>query len=217
MAVEPRNPVCPDPAPVPLTTLPSPAPCAAPALPDGPCPVCPRLAVEFEPWRQAGYWKALHDRAVQREALLKQEVEQLRAQLRLREQQLFGRKTEAGTATASTPPAMAPAAPPRRRRGQQPGRPGPRRRDHAHLPAVREEHELPAEQCRCRRCGRPFAPLGGTEDSTLLEVEVRAYRRLLRRRRYRPTCACGAHPGVVTAPPAPRVFSKRRLGVSVWV
>jgi len=170
--------------------------------------------VEFEPWRQAGYWKAMHDRAVQREALLKQEVEQLRAQLRLREQQLFGRKTEARAATATTP--AGPAAPPRRR-GQQPGRPGPRRRDHSHLPAVLEGHDLPAQQCRCRRCGRPFAAVGGTEDSTILEVEVKAHRRLIRRRRYRPTCACGAHPGVVTAPPPPRLIPKGILGVSVWV
>jgi transposase len=138
--------------------------------------------VAFAPWRQAGYWKAMHDRAVQREALLKQEIEQLRAQLRLREQQLFGRKTEAGATAALLPPATDPAATPRRR-GQQPGRPGPRRRDHSHLPAVVEGHDLPAEQCRCRRCGRPFAPVGGTEDSTLLEVEVRAHRRVLRRHR----------------------------------
>src|SRR5438128_2747274 len=77
--------------------------CSAPLIPDGPCPVCPRLAQEFEPWRQASYWKAMHDRAAQREALLKQEVEQLRAQLRLREQQLFGRKAETTAATNPTP------------------------------------------------------------------------------------------------------------------
>ncbi|HEY1378020.1 MAG TPA: IS66 family transposase [Gemmataceae bacterium] len=158
----------------------------------------------------------MHDRAVQREALLKQEIEQLRAQLRLREQQLFGRKTETGASAALTPLAPSPAATPRRR-GQQPGRPGPRRRDHSHLPAVVEEHELPAEQRRCRRCGCPFASVGGTEDSTILEVEVRAHRRVIRRHRYRPTCACGAHPGVVTAPPAPRVIPKSSLGASVWV
>ena len=217
MAVASGSPVCPETARVPLTTAPAHPPCTAPLLPDGPCPVCPRLAVEFEPWRQAGYWKAMHDRALKREALLKQEIEQLRAQLRLREQQLFGRKTEAGVSAALTPPATDPAAPPRRRRGQQPGQPGPRRRDHSHLPAVVEEHDLPATQCRCRRCGRPFAPVGGTEDSTVLEVEVRAHRRVIRRRRYRPTCACGAHPGVVTAPPAARVIPKSSLGVSVWV
>src|SRR5919204_1670326 len=109
MSVEPGSPVSPDTARVPLTTAPSSSPCAAPPLPDGPCPVCPRLAVEFEPWRQAGFWKAMHDRAVQREALLKHEIEQLRAQLRLREQQLFGRKTEAGTTAALTPPTTSPA------------------------------------------------------------------------------------------------------------
>src|SRR5436190_7652426 len=114
---------CPDTARVPLTSAPSALACSAPSLPDGPCPVCPRLAVEFEPWRQAGYWKAMHDRACQREALLKQELEQLRAQLRLREQQLFGRTTEAGASAALTGLATDPAAPPRRR-GQQPGRPG---------------------------------------------------------------------------------------------
>jgi transposase len=200
---------------MPLSPVVAHPPCAAPPLPGGPCPVCPRLAVEFEPWRQAGYWKALHDRAVQREALLKHEIEQLRAQLRLREQQLFGRKTEAGATAALTAPAPNPAAP--RRRGQQPGRPGPRRRDHSQLPAVIEDRELPAEQGRCRRCGRPFAPVGGTEDSTILEVEVRAHRRLIRRHRYRPVCPCGAHPGVVSAPPAPRVIPKSSLGVSVWV
>jgi transposase len=219
MAAALGSPVCPHAARVSSTTaLPIPV-CSAPPIPDGPCPVCPRLAVEFEPWRQAGYWKAMHDRALQREALLQQEIEQLRAQLRLREQQLFGRKTEAraATTTITTPTPTGPAPPPRRRRGQQPGRPGPRRRDHAHLPAVVEEHEIPAEQCCCQRCGRPFAPVGGTEDSTILEVEVRAHRRILRRHRYRPTCDCGVHPGVVTAAPAPRVIPKSSLGVSVWV
>src|SRR5262245_23027497 len=215
MAVEPRHAVCPDPAAVPLTTVPSYPPCAAPALPDGPCPVCPRLAIEFEPWRQAGYWKAMHDRAVQREALLQQEIEQLRAQLRLREQQLFGRKTE--TTAAPTPTATGRDDPPRRRRGQQPGQKGPRRRDYAHLAAVIEERAIPGDECCCRRCGRPFAPVSGTEDSTILEVEVKAHRRVIRRHRYRPTCACGAHPGIVTAPPAPRVLPKSILGVSILV
>src|ERR1043166_429315 len=87
--------VCPDTArvPLPTTALPPPA-CSAPPLPEGPCPVCPRLAAEFEPWRQAGYWKAMHERARKREALLQQRVAELEAQLRLREQQLFGTKTE---------------------------------------------------------------------------------------------------------------------------
>jgi len=159
----------------------------------------------------------MHDRAVQREALLKQQIEQLRAQLRLREQQLFGRKSETSSATASRAVLSHADVRPRRPRGQQRGRPGPPRRDYTHLPAVVEEHQIPGEQCYCRDCGRPFAPVSGTEDSTILEVEVRAHRRLIRRHRYRPTCDCGAHPGIVTAPPAPRVIPKSILGVSILV
>src|SRR5258705_6300583 len=149
MAAALASPGCPDPVRVPLTTTPPFPACSAPPLPDGPCPVCPRLAVAFEPWRQAGYWKALHQRAVEREALLRQENEQLRAQLRLREQQLFGRKTETAAATIPTATTTRPDAPPRRPRGQQRGQKGPGRRDYSHLPAVIEEREIPGDKCCC--------------------------------------------------------------------
>jgi transposase len=197
----------------------SPGPvCSAPSSPQGPCPVCPRLEQEFEPWRQTAYWKAMHRRALDREARLKAEVERLQALLRLREQQLFGRKTEAAAATGPAAPLATPAqTPPRRPRGQRPGKPGPRRRDYSHLPAVVEDHRLPPEQSRCSRCDQPFDDFPGTEDSIILEVEVRAHRRVIRRRRYRPTCSCAAHPGLVTAPPPPRVIPKSILGVSIWV
>jgi transposase len=176
------------------------------------------LEQEFEPYRLAGYWKAMHARALKREAQLKEEVERLQALLRLREQQLFGRKTETTAATVpSVPDASQAGTPPRRPRGQQRGKPGPRRRDHSHLPSVPEDHVLPSDQCRCSRCGQPFADFPGTEDSEILEIDVRAHRRILRRHRYRPTCGCGAHPGVVTAPPPPRLIPKSILGVSIWV
>jgi hypothetical protein len=74
--------------------------CSAPRLPEGPCPVCPRLDQDFEAFRQAAYWKAQHARALEREAQLKAEVQRLEALVRLREQQLFGRKTETAAATA---------------------------------------------------------------------------------------------------------------------
>lgn len=215
--------------PVPLVNPPGPAQavagrtppsasfCSAPPLPSGPCPVCPRLAQEFEPYRQAAYWKSLHERSREREEQLKQRNAELEAQLRLREQQLFGRKTE--TSTPSVPqPSANPANPPANKpRGQQRGHKGHGRRDYSHLPAVSEERVLPQEQCRCRACGRPFAAVGGSDDSTILEIDVRAHRRIIRRRRYRPTCTCGVHPGIVVAPPAPRLLPKSIVGVSIWV
>lgn len=189
------------------------ATCSAPALPDGPCPVCPRLAVEFEPYRQAGYWKRLHERALVREAGLKAEIESLRGQLRLREQQLFGTRSEAGAAGS----AAAPAARPRKPRGQQPGQPGPKRRDHSHLATVEEDIDLPDGQRHCSGCGLPFESFPGTEDGAILEVEVKAYRRVYRRKRYRPACTCGCNPGLVTAAPPPKLIPKSILGVSLWV
>ena len=108
--------------------------------------------------------------------------------------------------------------PPRRPRGQQPGQPGPQ--PPRPLPPARRRRgprTARGQQCCCRRCGQPFAAFPGTEDTTILEVEVRAHRRVIRRRRYRPTCACGAHPGIVTAPPPPRLIPKSILGVSIWV
>src|SRR4051812_10891417 len=150
--------------------------CSAPAIPLEPCPVCPRLGQEFEPWRQAAYWKAQHRRALEREAQLKAEVARLQALLRLREQQLFGRKAETASATQPAAPLATPIdPPPRRLRGQQPGKPGPKRRDYSHLPAVVEDHRLAPEQCRCSRCGQPFDDFPGTEDSILLEIDVRAH------------------------------------------
>src|SRR4051794_11152758 len=87
---------------------------SAPSIPQGPCPVCPRLEQEFEPWRQAAYWRSRHRQALEREARLKAEVQRLEALLRLREQQLFGRKTEAGAATEPTVPPANPGTPPPR-------------------------------------------------------------------------------------------------------
>jgi transposase len=190
-------------------------PTMPPAL--GPCPVCPLLEEHLRATREAAYWRAMHRRAVEREAHLKQRLAELEAKLRLREQQLFGRKTDAAS-LPSLPPTAAPTpAAALRPRGQQAGRPGHGRRDYRHLPATVEDATLTGDDACCPQCHQPFHLIGGTEDSTVLEIAVRAHRRVVRRRRYRPTCRCGVVPQVVTAPPPPRLIPKSRLGVSLWV
>jgi transposase len=66
-------------------------------------------------------------------------------------------------------------------------------------------------------CGQPFAPGGFEEDSSIIEIEVKAYRRRIRRRRYRRLCSCQGQPRILAAPVAPRVLPHSRFGVSVWV
>jgi transposase len=169
--------------------------------------------------QQAGYWKGMHARAVERAERLEAEVEQLRGENRKLQDQLFGRKSEAASSRdrsdrleAGDDPA--PTAPPKR--GQRTDRPGPTRRDHSHLPVVEELRELPEPRRVCPQCGAALSP-SDTEDSEQIEIEVRAYRRRIRRRRYQRTCSCSSCPRTFTAAPAPKLIPKGVLGVSVWV
>ena len=182
-----------------------------------PCSACPHLAPNLELRQQKGYWQSMHQRACQREQDAKQRIAELEAEVRDLKHRLFGRKSES-TSSADTSPAGSsqPITPPRPR-GQQRGKPGPKRRHHSHLPVVEETLELPADQRCCSVCQLPFALLSTTEDSATIEVEVKAYRRVYRRRRYQPTCSCGQHPCLITAPAPPKVYPKATLGVSIWV
>src|SRR5215210_5351417 len=169
--------------------------------------------------QQAGYWKAMHARAVQRAELLKAELEQFRGENRKLQDQLFGRKSEAASSQDRSnrfegEEDQAPSTPPKR--GQRTDRPGPTRRDYGHLPVVEELRELPQEQRVCPQCGAALSP-SDTEDSEQIEIEVRAYRRHIRRRRYQRTCSCSNCPRTFTAAPAPKLIPKGVLGVSVWV
>src|SRR5262249_60292380 len=66
------------------------------------------------------------------------------------------------------------------------------------------------------RCGQPWRERSDTEDAEQIEIEVKPYRRVLRRRRYQATCAC-AGGRTRTAPPPPKLIPKSLLGTSVWV
>ena len=51
----------------------------------------------------------------------------------------------------------------------------------------------------------------------MVEIETRVWRRVIRRRRYHPSCGCGVLPGIVTAPSPARLIRRGKLGISVWV
>jgi transposase len=244
-AVEPAASVLPaaPPLPGPWATEPpadsSPAGTDAPdflnPLPPGSCPHCPDRSLLFQARQQANYYRALFGAAKQRETAKDARIAQLEAEIRILKQRLYGKKSEsphvtdqpktslpqdplaedAAPAEAATPGAA--SAKPRRKRGQQKGNPIPKRRDYSHLPVLTEERILPDEEARCSCCGKPFAPGGYEEDSEIIEVEVKAYRRRIRRKRYFRTCSCPDLPAIVAAPVVPRVLPHSRLGISVWV
>ena len=105
--------------------------------------------------------------------------------------------------------------PSERRRGRQPGAPGHGRTERLGLEERTEEHNPPSDARVCGGCGSPYAA-NGAEESALVEIEVSAHRRVIRRPRWRRTCGCASSPAEVTAPPVPRLFARPPYGTSVW-
>ena len=219
---------------------------SAPASSQGPCPVSPsdsstglialvedlrrevgalHAKVEclerenLELRQQVGYWKSRHRDALNRVSALEQKVEQRDGEKRQLQADLFGRRSEAQVGKDRSNDLEDPrddSQKPQRKRGQQPGNPGPKRRDYSHLPVREQFVEWPPEHSVCPCCGLPLRPLSDTEDSEQIEIEVSAYRRVIHRRRYRRTCTCDG-PITLTAPPPPKLIPKGRYGISVWV
>src|SRR6266436_3943063 len=162
---------------------------------------------------EANYWRAQHARLVQREAALKAQVEALEAQIRDLTQRLYGTKSEQSAASEALGKVNEVQP---RKRGQQPGTPGHGRSDRSPLPVVVEVHDVSEAAKHCPQCGEALAPFPGVEGCDIIEVQVQAHIRRMHRPRYHTTCRCAQRPGIVTAPPVPRVIPKSPLGVSVW-
>lgn len=195
-------------------------------------------------WRVAHY-QSLHTRAIERENILKQQVEalklhavrqeeriaellqtneKLQARVTWLEQQLFGRKSEQTKDQACKTPdgaldiskTSAGTGEEPKKRGKQPGAKGHGRKRHTHLPTEEIISELPKDQQVCPRCAKPFAPFPGTEDSEEIDWEVRLTRRVHKRARYHSTCQCGAVPGIVAAPPPAKLIPKGMFSCGFW-
>ncbi len=170
---------------------------------------------------EVGYWKSMHANALlriqERDAL----IEQQQAEIKQLKSRQFGRQSEKSssrsTDRSNTLPGEEGSAPqPARKRGRQPGQKVPQRRRYEHLPVVEELVTLPAEQCCCQKCGAPRIAQG-TEDSELIEIEVQAYRRKIRRQRYRRGCQCAAEPVTISAALPGKLVPRGRLGTSVFI
>ena len=105
----------------------------------------------------------------------------------------------------------------KRKKGQQPGRPAPRRRDYSHLPSRETVVDLPEEAKVCAGCGLPLESIGFGDDHEQIEIETIIYRRVIRRKRYRRACECSAQPRTATAPLPDKLLPKSRYGTSIWV
>ena len=135
---------------------------------------------------------------------LEAQLARLRATGAVLSKALYGRKSEQQEKPRSE-----------RKRGQQCGAPGHGRTQRPELEERTEERNPPPDACVCARCGQPYAP-NGAEESSLIEIEVQAHKRVIRRPRWRRTCNCASSPMEVSAPPVPRLFATTPYGTSFW-
>jgi transposase len=144
---------------------------------------------------------------------LEETVRKQQAKIKLRERQLFGKKSE----QSSTNNESLGKNKSKLKRGQQRGKKSPPKRDYSHLPVMPEVQDIPECERVCPCCNALYADMGSTEDSEVIEVKVQAHIRRLKRKKYRRTCSCQSQPVILTAPQAPKVLSKSHLGNSVWI
>lgn len=158
----------------------------------------------------------MHRKAKEREEALRREIEELTAKVRLRERQLFGRKSESGA--KSKDDGFQPTGKEKKgKRGQKPGGRGHGRRLHENLPAENTDCSLSKDESKCAHCGLAFETLDLSEDSQEVVIEVKAHRRVIKRRCYRPTCNCPSNPGIITAPGPAKLIPKGSLHLLSWV
>jgi len=153
--------------------------------------------------------RTLKAQALKSNAALQSALDSALAQVRDLQKRLFSTKSE-----QSRPSESRPKAPACRKRGQQRGTIGHGRTIEAQLNARHEDIVL--QKAQCPQCGLAFKDFAGTEDTQVLEIEVKAYRRVIHRHRYVPTCQCGCVSGIVTAPIPARLIDRGKFGISVW-
>ena len=180
------------------------------------CKSCPFHQEYYKALNERGYWKALHNKAKERIAELEKENKELKAKLRMREKQLFGKKSEKGQQGQEQADSSKEEKQ-KRNRGQQPGKPGHGRGKHERLEVIEKTIEIPEEERCCETCGLPYEDFPGTEDSEDIVIEVKAHKRRIKRKRYKRTCSCPQTPGIITAPLPPKLIPKGILDTSVWV
>lgn len=159
---------------------------------------------------RASYWKAQHARAKSELEKLRQEAILKDAKVKDLQNRLFGKKSEKNSPLKPKKDGQE-DTPSKRRRGQQPGSGGHGRTKRPDLPIVHDESDLADQEKSCPTCGLPHLPTPALdENSEVIEVEVKAPVRRIRRPAYtrNPGCTCEDTPAILTAPPPARLIPR---------
>ena len=153
------------------------------------------------------------------------EKEELKAQNQLLRQEIFGKKSEKRDAKkdedlgsgSGSGLGRAIGDDPKRKRGNPMGQKGHGRRIPDHLETEEIIHEVPEEDRRCKKCGKPWGDCFGEEESYEVHWKTVLICRIHKRKRYHPGCSCGGVPGIITAPGPLKLIPKGKFSIGFWV
>jgi transposase len=167
--------------------------------------------------RKMNFYKSMHKMAKLREKKLQLKIGELEAALRYERHQRFGNTGDESSPVRSEVVPIVKHGP-QRKRGQQVGNPAPARRPLAGLPEREEKASVDSSLRTCSCCGEPLLEgILDDENSQVIEVEVKAHVRKIRKERLVRRCRCESGPRVVTGQAVGPLFGGSNLGVSVFV
>jgi len=166
------------------------------------------LALKWE----AGYWQGMHGKALLREEALKKIIKEQEGKIRDLTNRVFGKKSEKKSSIKNEGGAK--PKDPKRSRGQQRGSKGHGRTIRPHLRSIDEPIDFP-DVPKCSKCGTIYLT-DESQQSEIIEVDVKAYKRIIIRSCLKKGCSCRGVPNVVTAPMPAKVIPKSPYGISIW-
>lgn len=182
-------------------------------LPDEISPQIPISKKEYlELKYEVGYWQSMHKKALSREEVLKKIIKEQEGKIRDLKNRLFGKKNEKKSSSKKEVGAKPTES--KRPRGQQPGSKGHGRTTRPYLPHTDESIDF-SDVPKCSKCSTAYI-LDESRKSEIIEVEVKAHKRIIIRSRMKKDCSCKGVPNTITAPMPPKVIPKSPYGISIW-
>ena len=164
---------------------------------------------------EVGYRLSMHEKALAKIEKLENIIKHQKGQIRDLKKRVFGKKSEKKNSNkkdGNGPKNK--GAGNTNNRGQQPGTKGHGHTKRPDLPCIEESANFP-EPPKCSKCGIEYT-LDGQEESESIEVEVKAYTRVIKRSCMKKGCNCTGIPNTITAPITPKLFTRSPYGISIW-
>jgi transposase len=153
----------------------------------------------------------MHNKSIVREKILKRIIKEPEGKIRDLRHRVSGKKSEK---KSSGKEGKSKNSTSKRPRGQQSGSKGHGRTERPYLPERKEDAQFP-EAPVCPYCKKPYIP-DESKIAEIIEIEVKAYTRKIKRQCMKKDCTCKGVPNTITAPMSPKVLPKSQYGLSIW-